>query len=107
MVNKNMVRKHGRKEIYFSDINSVSRFIKMYKDLFIESSWTRYLQDRYVAKLVELEDGKKIWKLIFLMKHDDMRKIEKDLGIKKKKFRFKYSICNGNRSGNSYVRFVC
>ena len=105
MMNENKIRKHGRKELYFSGVNEVSRFIKLYGDLFLNASWAVSDEDRYLIRNRKLDNGKLLFQLIFMMRHDDMWQIEKDLQIKRKLVKFDFPKYGGNRKES--IRFVC
>ena len=61
----------------------VERFINLYKDLFVKASWVEDREDKSWTTKVDTTKGP-LYKLVFLMNHDDMRKIEKDLNIRRK-----------------------
>ena len=89
MKNQNKVRHtpYGRKELYFDNYFVALRFIDLYKDLFVGTSWAGTYKDRVVGpELVKTEDMGGIYKLVFLMNHEDMRNIEKNLKIRRKTF---------------------
>ena len=76
----NMVRTNGRKKLYFTDVKTCARFIRLYKDLFI-GGWFK------VNKLITSRGD--IWELIFTMNHKDMNNIREALGTSKKSFAVK------------------
>ena len=89
MKNQNKVRhiSYGRKELYFYNLDSVSRFINLYEDLFVDASWVRKFEDNFVGpNLVKTVDKGDLYKLVFLMDHEDFRNIEKDLKIRRVSF---------------------
>ena len=85
MKHENKVRKmvHGRKEVWFDDATCVSKFINVYRDLFIKANWLSDENFR-VSQFKLLDKDKAVYKLAFLMRYDDFEKIKTLLGIKRK-----------------------
>ena len=48
MKNLNKVRTYGRKEVYFTNLEKVQKFIDLYEDLFVKSSWAKEEGYKYV-----------------------------------------------------------
>ena len=82
MKNENMIRDHGKKRLYFTDVETCARFVNLYKHLFI-GDWFK------TNELVTTRG--KIYELVFMMAHEDMYNIRKSLGgmMKKKSFAVK------------------
>lgn len=91
---------YGRKKLYFSNFDKVQKFINLYEDLFVRTSWAK---DK-VFNCAQVETDKGVfYELVFLMDHDEFRKIEKDLKIRRRKVVRRYEYWpDENRS----IRFV-
>ena len=85
--NMNKVRHipYGRKKVYFDDVKKVSRFVNLYKDLFVLTSWANNRKEGFFVNELDTDKGT-IYELVFLMNHDDMREIEKVIPFKRKSF---------------------
>jgi len=107
MKNEKMVRTYGRKDLYFTNHEAISRFVNMYKDLFITAFWNQTLEEKFKVWERELDNGEILYELWVDMDHNEFRKIEKDLNIKRKKFTFVHRYFNTEHFDKKCVRFVC
>ena len=90
--NLNMVRTRdwGRKEIYFENTVDLARFISLYRDLFYPGAETNRWNGEtyYWTQFMDTDRFK--YKLGFMMKYDEWRRIESSLKpmIKRRKLIF-------------------
>lgn len=90
--NLNKVRHipYGRKKVYFSDIKKVARFVNLYRSLFIKAD---HVRDGFFVRDFDSDKGH-MYELNFLMNHDDMREIEKNIKFKRYSFIRDFDFCS-------------